>query len=44
MFKFREKMLKEVNFFPEVGDIVEFNVDSATTVKKIWLFLKLVPR
>ena len=25
VFKFREKMLKEFNFFPEVGDIVEFN-------------------
>lgn len=25
VFKFMEKMLHEINFFPEVGDIVEFN-------------------
>lgn len=25
VFKFREKMLRQVNFFPEVGDIVLFN-------------------
>lgn len=25
VFKFREKMLIQVNFFPEVGDIIEFN-------------------
>lgn len=25
IFKFREKMLQLVNFFPETGDIVEFN-------------------
>ena len=25
VFKFREKMLKEVNFFPQVGDMVLFN-------------------
>jgi hypothetical protein len=25
VFKFREKMLRLVNFFPEVGDIIEFN-------------------
>lgn len=26
VFKFRENMLKLVNLFPEVGDIIEFNV------------------
>jgi hypothetical protein len=25
VFKFMEKMLKHINFFPEVGDIIEFN-------------------
>lgn len=25
VFKFREKMLKEINFFPETGDLVLFN-------------------
>lgn len=25
VFAFREKMLKEINFFPQVGDIIEFN-------------------
>jgi hypothetical protein len=25
VFKFREKMLKEVNFFPQTGDLVQFN-------------------
>lgn len=25
VFKFREKMLKQVNFFPQVGDLVLFN-------------------
>jgi hypothetical protein len=25
VFKFREKMLKEINFFPQVGDLVLFN-------------------
>lgn len=25
VFKFRENMLKEVNLFPEIGDIIEFN-------------------
>ncbi len=25
VFKFREKMLQQINFFPQVGDIIEFN-------------------
>lgn len=25
IFKFMEDMLKEINFFPEIGDIIEFN-------------------